>query len=91
MLILRRYESTDHPAVWELHKIALDAVGANAGNGPWNDDLRQIEAVYLQSGGDFLVGICEGRLVAMGALKRTDTDRAEIKRMRVHPVYSDAK
>jgi ribosomal protein S18 acetylase RimI-like enzyme len=87
VLNIRRYESSDHAAVWNLHNIALDAVGTNAGDGPWDDDLRQIEAVYLQNGGDFLVGICAGRLVAMGALKRTNADRAEIKRMRVHPDY----
>ncbi len=29
----------------------------------------------------------EGLVVAMGALKRTSPERAEIKRMRVHPEY----
>jgi ribosomal protein S18 acetylase RimI-like enzyme len=38
--------------------------------------------------GEFLIGECDGLLVAMGALKRTSPEeRAEIKRMRVHPEY----
>ena len=85
MLQIRTYQPEDCDAVWELHVIALQAVGAYLGDGPWNHDLSQIEAVYLQNGGEFFVGIDEGRLVAMGALKRISDERAEIKRMRVHP------
>jgi GNAT superfamily N-acetyltransferase len=62
-------------------------VGAHAGNGPWDNDLHHIGDVYLNSRGEFLVGIYEGRIVAMGALKRTSNNRAEIKRMRVHPDF----
>jgi GNAT superfamily N-acetyltransferase len=40
--------------------------------------------VYFQDQGEFLVGVCEGRIVAMGAFRRTTNERAEIKRMRVH-------
>jgi N-acetylglutamate synthase-like GNAT family acetyltransferase len=43
--------------------------------------------VYLKNQGEFLVGVCEGRIVAMGALRRTTNERAEIKRMRVHPDF----
>ena len=54
---------------------------------PWDDDIFAIEEVYLKHQGEFLVGECDGLLVAMGALKRTGPERAEIKRMRVHPDY----
>jgi GNAT superfamily N-acetyltransferase len=84
-LLIRRYQSEDHDAVWGLHNAALVAVGAHAGNGPWDNDLHAIEQVYLDNGGEFLVGLWEGQIVAMGALKRTSSDRAEIKRMRVAP------
>ena len=60
-------------------------MGAHAGEGPWDDDLRRIEEVYLRAGGDFLVGVLEERLVAMGALERTSPVRARVTRMRVHP------
>jgi len=39
--------------------------------------------VYLGSGGEFLVGILEGDVVAMGAIKRDSPDVAEVRRMRV--------
>jgi GNAT superfamily N-acetyltransferase len=80
---LRQYQASDHDAVWALHKLALQQVGAYLGDGVRDDDLDHIEAVYLNNRGEFLVGIHEGRLLAMGALKRTTDERAEIKRMRV--------
>jgi ribosomal protein S18 acetylase RimI-like enzyme len=43
--------------------------------------------VYLNGGGEFFVGLLEGRLVAMGALRRLSDDVGEIKRMRVHPDF----
>ena len=33
-----------------------------------------------------MVGVLDGRVVAMGALRRVSSGRAEIKRMRVQPV-----
>ncbi len=84
-LIVRRYQPTDYEAVWQLHNLALHQVGAHAGNGPWDDDLHHIEMVYLQNGGEFLVGVLDGQIVAMGALERIDATHAQIKRMRVHP------
>jgi ribosomal protein S18 acetylase RimI-like enzyme len=84
-LHIRRYREADHDAVWALHNLALNQVGAHAGNGPWDDDLHHVSAEYLDSGGEFLVGVADARIVAMGALKRLGPDRAEVKRMRVHP------
>ena len=71
--------------MWDLHNIALNEVGAHAGNGPWDDDLHRVEAEYISTGGEFYVGIIGGRIVAMGALKRLSDTEAEICRMRVHP------
>ncbi len=82
---IRRYLAKDHDAVWELHNVALLQVDAHAGNGPWDDDLHRIEAEYIAPGGEFYVGTAKGRIVAMGALRRLSDDRAEIRRMRVHP------
>jgi len=82
---IRRYEPSDRRAVRRLHDDALNGVGAHLGAGPWDDDLDEIEGVYLESGGEFLVGILEGEIVAMGALKRVPPDAAEVKRMRVRP------
>ena len=62
---LRRYRDGDHAAVWELHVSALEHHLA----GPWDDDLSTIPATYLDAGGEFLVGVEDGRIVAMGALR----------------------
>ena len=82
---IRRYEPGDKRAVRRLHDDALNEVGAHLGSGPWDEDLDEIESVYLESGGEFLVGIRGGELVAMGALRRISPDAAEVKRMRVKP------
>jgi GNAT superfamily N-acetyltransferase len=89
-IVLRRYEPRDLEQVNALHVRALVEVGAYLGEGPWDDDLRQIEDAYLRDDGEFLVGddpLDPTRLVAMGALRKTTATRAEIKRMRVHADY----
>ena len=82
---IRRYEPGDKRALRRLHDDALNEVGAHLGSGPWDDDLDAIEGVYLESGGEFLVGELEGEIVAMGAVRRISADAAEVKRMRVGP------
>jgi ribosomal protein S18 acetylase RimI-like enzyme len=85
MLQIRQYQDADHDEVFALHNLALHQVGAHVGNGPWDDDLHRVRQVYLDGGGEFLVGLIEGRIVAMGALRRIDGTSAEVTRMRVHP------
>lgn len=68
-----------------LHDEALNEVGAHLGEGLWDEDLDQVEDVYLDDGGEFLVGVYEGRVVAMGALRKTSPESAQITRMRVEP------
>ena len=84
MMKIRQYQAADQDAVWALHKLGVQQVEADLGDGAYTD-LHQIEQVYLRNQGEFLVGIYEGRLVAMGAVKHTTDERSEIKRMRVHP------
>jgi len=84
-IIVRRYGPADRAAVRKLHDDALNDVGAHLGDGGWDGDLDDIEAVYLRSGGEFLVAELEGRIVAMGALRRDPDGRAWITRMRVAP------
>jgi ribosomal protein S18 acetylase RimI-like enzyme len=85
VLELRSFRDDDAEAVWRLHDLALDRARAHGGRGPWENDLRDIRATYLDAGGDFLVGLLDDELVAMGGLVRTSPGEAEIKRMRVHP------
>jgi ribosomal protein S18 acetylase RimI-like enzyme len=86
-LEIRSFEPTDADAVWALHNEALEETGAHAGNGPWDEDLRDPASAYLNQGGEFLVGLLGRELVAMGALRPSAADSAEIKRMRVAPRY----
>ena len=87
MLELRRFEAGDARAVRELHNLALAEAGAHVGRGPRDDDLESIAATYLDDGGEFLVGVCDGRLVAIGALRHVTDTVGELKRMRVHPAF----
>jgi len=84
MLHIRQYLPQDRDQVWELHNLALSLAGAHAGN-EWYDDLHDIERFYLNNRGEFLVGLLDDRVVAMGALKLITREKAEVKRMRVHP------
>jgi ribosomal protein S18 acetylase RimI-like enzyme/predicted enzyme related to lactoylglutathione lyase len=84
-LEIRTFESEDQRAVWELHNLALEEAGAHGGNGPWDDDVSDPVGFYLIRGGDFVVGVLAGDIVAMGALLPSSSAAAEIKRMRVHP------
>jgi hypothetical protein len=65
VLTIRRYQPADQEDVWSLHNLGLRQAGAHAGDGPWDDDLRQIESAYLRGGGEFLVGALAGRVVAV--------------------------
>jgi ribosomal protein S18 acetylase RimI-like enzyme len=88
-LVIRRYLASDREAVWDLHVSGLEAVGARAKNpsARIDADFDDINGAYLDSGGEFVVGLVGDRIVAMGALKRMSGSVAEIARMRVHPEY----
>jgi ribosomal protein S18 acetylase RimI-like enzyme len=84
----RRYEPDDHARVIELHRLGLRQTGTDIGPGPWDDDLHSPDTVrttYLDGRGDFLVGLVDGEIVVMAALREHASGRVEIKRMRVHP------
>ena len=86
-LEIRPYTPADSEAVIHLHNVALEAVGAHVGNGLWDSDLLNIEGVYLENNGAFLVGLLDGQIVAMGALRNISDEKGEIKRMRVLPQF----
>jgi GNAT superfamily N-acetyltransferase len=84
VLTIRRFESRDGDAVRALHRAAMEQADAFL-PGPWDADLEDVGRSYLVAGGEFLVGEVDGRVVAMGALRRIDERTAELKRMRVAP------
>jgi GNAT superfamily N-acetyltransferase len=68
-----------------LHKTAMEAVGAYKGDGPWDNDLQNIEKHYVENNGTFILAFEDNNLIGMGAFRRIDEKTAEIKRMRVEP------
>ncbi|GCF13752.1 hypothetical protein Harman_16870 [Haloarcula mannanilytica] len=89
-LTLRRYCPADADAVWDLHERALrDAGGYDEAFAHRDADLRTIQREYLDAGGEFLVGHCDGALVAMGAFQphEDDSDAIVVRRMRVDPAH----
>ncbi len=86
---IRRYRWSDLESVWALHRICLAQVGLAPGDGVYyEDDFPRINEIYLADRGEFLVGeAAGGRIVAMGGLRRVDSETAEMCRMRVHPEF----
>lgn len=82
---LRRVTDSDTEAVLTLHHKTLRHAAIHAGPGPWDDDLENPYEHYVETGGEFLVGVLGAFLISMGALRRIDDHTAQVKRMRVHP------
>ena len=81
--IIRRYVKADNKSVKKLHKNALQVIDAWI-DGKWDEDLDDIENIYLKDG-EFLIGLLDNKIIAMGAIKRVSDDICELKRMRVYP------
>ncbi|MEV4002105.1 GNAT family N-acetyltransferase [Actinomadura sp. NPDC049753] len=72
-LRIRRYHAADHGVVLALHQKGLAQVGLRPGDGVYYDhDFFRMEDIYLRNNGEFLVGELDGRVVAMGGLRRAD-------------------
>ncbi|MFF5260419.1 GNAT family N-acetyltransferase [Actinomadura viridis] len=72
-LRLRRYRAADHATVLDLHREGLAQVGLRPGDGVYYDhDFFRMEDIYLRNDGEFIVGELDGRIVAMGGLRRAD-------------------
>jgi len=39
-------------------------------HGHWDEGFRSIESIYLRNNGEFLVGILDSKLIAIGTLKK---------------------
>lgn len=94
-VLVRRFQATDARQVWALND--LPNVGYTADPSrplelplpaeppPSFPDLADVEASFLQAGGEFLVVEMDGSLVGMGGIRQTGGRRAEVLRVRVHP------
>ena len=79
---IRRYRTEDNGAVKALHYAGLAQMGGI--KDPYHDsDLDDIEGVYINTYGAFLVGTEDSEIVAMGAIRQKSATCGEIKRIRV--------
>lgn len=86
-LLLRRYESGDGDRIRELHEKALWDAGAYVENATeFETDLDAIPETYFD-GGESLVGLLDGTIIAMGGIRSVDKTTAELERMRVDPTH----
>lgn len=87
-LTIRQYKPSDAERVWAIHELALRASPLEfVEDAPADEDLTKISEQYLSEGGEFLVGLVDGEIVAIGGFQPRDSETAEIRRMRVHPEY----
>ena len=91
---LVRYRPEYQEPMIELHRSARDdlvRMGLTIGISESEEeaDLRTIEQVYLQSGGEFLIGLLDGVVMAMGGFQRLSDDSAELRRMRIRKDLQD--
>jgi len=91
---LIRYRPEYFEPMLDLHRSArlgLEKLGLDISISESEEetDLRDIEQVYLQSGGEFLIGILDREVVAMGGFQRLSRDSAELRRMRIRTDLQD--
>ncbi|MHB8104536.1 MAG: GNAT family N-acetyltransferase [Dehalococcoidales bacterium] len=87
MLQIRRYQPQDNKVVRELNDAGIAQIepsGELRALPFVTADFDDIEGVYLKNG-DFIVGLQEGEVVAMGAFKKRTAKCAEFKRLRIRP------
>jgi len=88
MFEIRRYRPEDNSVVRELNDagVAQMDLPVDIKTVPHIDaDFDDIEGVYLNGHGEFIVGLENGEIVAMGAFKRRTPECAEFKRLRIRP------
>ena len=82
---LRSWRESDFKGAVQLNRDAESGLGIPPETGSWETDMLGINEIFLDSGGDFLVGYLDNKLVVMGGYKIIDSQTAEVKRMRVSP------
>jgi ribosomal protein S18 acetylase RimI-like enzyme len=94
MLKIRRYQPEDNTVVKELHYAGIAQMAAMVPKAKRikvspqdptfiDSDLDDIEGVYINNRGDFLVGLQGKEIVVIGALRKATDTCGELKRLRV--------
>ncbi|HMS25582.1 MAG TPA: GNAT family N-acetyltransferase [Acidimicrobiia bacterium] len=86
-IVFRQYRPEDNQEVKHLHEKALRDTNAYE-EWDWkkyDKDLDEIENFYMNNDGNFVVGLLDDKIIAMGAYLRLDETTAKLRRMRVEP------
>lgn len=67
-ITIRQYKNTDQESVLALHVLSTEE-GAFSKDPARYKDLQDIKVVYLDHGGEFIVGERNGEVLVMGGLK----------------------
>ncbi|WP_049925638.1 GNAT family N-acetyltransferase [Halopiger goleimassiliensis] len=87
-LTLRRYDPGDADDVWTVHERAMRAAPIEfVDDAPGDRPLRRIPDHYLEAGGEFLVGLADDAVVAIGGFQREDPVTCQLRHLRVDPIY----
>jgi GNAT superfamily N-acetyltransferase len=78
-----RYRPEYQEQVLALHRSAMEGMTHGMTQQEEEADLLAIERIYLDDGGEFLIGLLDDEVVAMGGFKLLSDSTAELKRMRI--------
>jgi ribosomal protein S18 acetylase RimI-like enzyme len=81
----RLWQDSDFAASVVLNREAEEHIGIGSETGDWARDMEGISDTFAGSGGEFLVGHLDEKMVVMGGFKLHTPTLAEVKRMRVSP------
>ena len=79
------WQDSDLGASIVLNREAEEHINMTSETGDWARDMEGITDTFIGSGGQFLLGHQDERLVVMGGFKLVTPTLAEVKRMRVAP------
>jgi len=85
-LIIIRYKSSDKEDIKNLYKLSSIHSEIGYRSGPWEADFDDIEGHFF-NGGEFLVGLINDEIIAIGGYRKISNEVGQIRRMRVHPNY----
>jgi ribosomal protein S18 acetylase RimI-like enzyme len=89
-MLIRRYQAEDNREVKELHYAGvaqIDPDPERPDNPLVDADLDDIENVYINNRGDFIIGTINNEIMAIGALQKVSESRGEIRRIRIRQDY----
>ena len=89
-MLIRRYQADDNIEVKGLHYAGVQQIDPDPErpDNPFIDaDLDNIEGVYINNRGDFIIGTVENDIIAIGALQKVSANLGEIRRIRIRQDY----